>query len=217
MTWKPVPRVGADLLALPLDPRQGYLLSRLDGTLDVPALATLMNLGEDQVTAMLDALVALGAVASAKPMAAAMPTAAPTPAPAPEPESVPEGSDAEEDAPLAVARTATHRKLFEQQLHQRPVDERVALARAAGEPELSAFCFDPTTEVIRAVLENPRTGGVHARLIAALAGLHRVEITRQDTTSTQAGQQQKQREAQGHRDPLLIIVRSVLCDIVFGA
>ena len=35
MTWKPSPREGVDHLALPLDPMQGYLLSRLDGTLDV--------------------------------------------------------------------------------------------------------------------------------------------------------------------------------------
>jgi hypothetical protein len=46
------------------------------------------------------------------------------------------------------------------------VDQRVALAGVAVEPELSALCFDPTAEVIRALLENPRVGGVQARLIA---------------------------------------------------
>ena len=56
MTWKPRPRAGVDHLALPLDPRQGYLLSLLDGTLDVPTLAALMNLDEDAVTRMLEEL-----------------------------------------------------------------------------------------------------------------------------------------------------------------
>ena len=159
MTWKPSSQAGVDPLALPLDPQQGYLLSRLDGTLDVPTLAALMNLEEDRLGAMLGVLVDLGAVAPE------VPRLPPTPIPVPEPE--PAESDAEEETPLAAARTATHRKLFEQHLHHRPIDERVAQARVAVEPDLSAWCFDPTTEVIRAVLENPRTGGLQARLIAA--------------------------------------------------
>jgi len=146
MTWKPRPRAGAESLALPLDARQGYLLSRLDGTLDLPTLAALMNLDEPSLTDLLDQLVALGAVDPEGP------------APAPEPE---------DEAPQAAAKAATHRQLFELQLHHRGVDERVAQASTAVEPELSAYCFDPTAEVIRAVLENPRVGGVHARLIAA--------------------------------------------------
>ncbi len=161
MTWKPSPRAEAEALPLPLDPRQGYLLSRLDGTLDVPTLAALLNLAEDQVTAMLEELVALGAVVPAQPVSAAAPL------PQPASESLAEAPDAEDDAPQAAAKAATHRQLFEQQLHHQGVDERVAHARVAVEPELSAFCFDPTTEVIRAVLENPRVGGIHARLIAA--------------------------------------------------
>jgi hypothetical protein len=161
MTWKPSPRAEAEALPLPLDPRQGYLLSRLDGTLDVPTLAALLNLAEDQVTAMLEELVALGAVVPAQPVSAAAPL------PQPASESLAEAPEAEDDAPQAAAKAATHRQLFEQQLHHQGVDERVAHARVAVEPELSAYCFDPTTEVIRAVLENPRVGGIHARLIAA--------------------------------------------------
>ena len=160
MTWKPLPRAGVDPLTLSLDPRQGYLLSRLDGTLDVPTLTALMNLDADQMAGMLDELVALGVVAPEPPPA--MPPSPPAPEEIPPAEEV-----AEEEAPLAAAKAATHRKLFEQHLHQRPVDERVAQARVAVEPDLSAFCFDPTAEVIRAVLENPRAGGIHARLIAA--------------------------------------------------
>ncbi len=162
MTWKPRPRDDMDHLALPLDPIRGYLLSRLDGTLDILALAALMNLENDQVAGMLDEMVALGAVDPEMPL--------PIQAPLTSGESWPDEPDlspAEEDTPATAARTATHRQLFEERLHARPVDERAALARVAAEPELSACCFDPTAEVIRAVLENPRAGSVHARLIAS--------------------------------------------------
>jgi hypothetical protein len=106
---------------------------------------------------MLRDLVALGAVEPD-------PKAGPSPS-APEPLAEDAGDNA--DAPTAAARVATHRQLFEHQLHARPIDERVALARLAVEPELSAYCFDPAAEVIRALLENPRVGPVQARLIAA--------------------------------------------------
>jgi len=61
----------------------------------------------------------------------------------------------------------THRQRFESLLHLRPEDERARLAREAGEPDLSALCFDPVPKVIHSVLENPRTGLTQARLIAA--------------------------------------------------
>lgn len=146
-----------DLHALPLDSRQGYLLSRLDGSLDLPTLAAFMDLSPDEVRAMLETLVALGAVVPEDP----------PPAPPEAASSASADEEAEEELPQAAARAATHRALFEQQLHGQPVDARVARAQQATEPELSAFCFDPTAEVIRAVLENPRVGPVHARLIAA--------------------------------------------------
>ena len=165
MTWRPSPRAGVDPLALPLDPRQGYLLSRLDGTLDIPTLAALMNTGEVEVSALLQHLVQLGAVAPDGPPATLSPA---TPvAELPGPETATEEPAAEEDSPELRAKATTHRQLFEQHLHGQPVDERVALAHIAQEPELSAYCFDPTAEVIRAVFENPRVGFVHARLIAA--------------------------------------------------
>lgn len=153
MTWKPRPRAGVEALALPLDARQGYLLSRLDGTLDLPTLAALMNLEDSDLAELLSQLVALEAVDPE------FPEAAPKPKPAAPPEP-------EEDLPQSAAKAATHRNLFERQLHPQSVDQRVALAGVAVEPELSALCFDPTAEVIRALLENPRVGGVQARLIA---------------------------------------------------
>ncbi|WP_243320781.1 hypothetical protein [Geothrix sp. SG200] len=167
MTWRPVPRAEVDAHSLPLDPKQGYLLSRLDGTLDIPTLAALTGLEQDQLTGMLGELVALGAVLPEAPAPAPRPVA-PPPAPlVPVLESAPDEEAEEAESPASAARTATHRQLFEHQLHPKPLDERVALARTAVEPELSAWCFDPTAEVIRSVLENPQVGPVHARLIAA--------------------------------------------------
>lgn len=61
----------------------------------------------------------------------------------------------------------TQRSLFEQRLHHHPVEERTALAQEAVEPELSGYCFDPVAKVILALLQNPRAGLAHARLIAA--------------------------------------------------
>ncbi len=171
MTWKPRPRAGVDHLALPLDPRRGYLLSLLDGTLDVPTLAALMNQDEDEVTGMLEDLRRMGALDSLLPEPVTAPEVAPVPEPEPcipaQEEAGPEATGAYEEDPLAAAQVTTHRQRFELHLHRRPQDERVAQARAAVEPDLSAWCFDPTAEVIRAVLENPRVGGIHARLIAA--------------------------------------------------
>ncbi len=71
-----------------------------------------------------------------------------------------------EDSVAEAAATATHRQLYEQALHHRPLDERAALALLAEEPELSAYCFDPLPKVIQAILENPRAGLAQARLIA---------------------------------------------------
>lgn len=170
MAWRPRPREGVDCSALPLDARQGYLLSRLDGTLDVPTLAALTGLGDTELAQMLEGLVRLGAVAPEQEASASVaPSAAPEPQPQNGPRNEPqnEPEDEPEDTPTAAARAATHRQLFELRLHPRPVDERVAQARVAVEPDLSAWCFDPTAEVIRSVLENPRVGPVHARLIAA--------------------------------------------------
>ena len=64
----------------------------------------------------------------------------------------------------------THRQLFETKLHPLPEDARASRASTAGEPELSAFCFDPVPRVVRAVMENTKAGLPHARLIAAHHG-----------------------------------------------
>lgn len=71
---------------------------------------------------------------------------------------------AEEDVPEVAL--GNFRQLFETRLHPHPEDHRVAWARSVEDPELSALCFDPVPAVIKAVMENPRTGLAHARLIA---------------------------------------------------
>jgi hypothetical protein len=66
--------------------------------------------------------------------------------------------------------SGTHRQLFETKLHPLPEDARAKLASTAGEPELSALCFDPVPSVVRTVMENSKAGLAHARLIAAHHG-----------------------------------------------
>ncbi|MCY1000181.1 hypothetical protein OWM54_23870 [Myxococcus sp. MISCRS1] len=72
-------------------------------------------------------------------------------------------ADAEDVPEVALGN---FRQLFETRLHPHPEDQRVALAHTAQDPELSALCFDPLPSVIKAVMENPRVGLAHARLIA---------------------------------------------------
>jgi hypothetical protein len=73
-------------------------------------------------------------------------------------------------APAATAdepaAAATHRKLYETSLQGLAADERAERAKAAVEPELSAFCFDALPAVIHALLDNPRFGLPQARLVA---------------------------------------------------
>ncbi|MCP3062913.1 hypothetical protein LXT21_29420 [Myxococcus sp. K38C18041901] len=75
----------------------------------------------------------------------------------------PQDSDAEDVPEVALGN---FRQLFETRLHPQPEDQRVALAHTAQDPELSALCFDPLPSIIKAVMENPRVGLAHARLIA---------------------------------------------------
>lgn len=71
---------------------------------------------------------------------------------------------------MSDAPEATHRQLYETRLHPLPEDARAGLAATADEPDLSAFCFDPVPRVVRAVMDNPKAGLPHARLIAAHHG-----------------------------------------------
>jgi hypothetical protein len=76
-----------------------------------------------------------------------------------------EQEPAESESEADVAAAGNYRQIFELHLHPLTQDERTARAHTAEDPELSAFCFDPLPAVIKAVLENPRVGLAHARLI----------------------------------------------------
>jgi hypothetical protein len=82
----------------------------------------------------------------------------------PEAGDAPDDSEPADDEPEVAL--GNYRQLFETRLHPLPEDQRVAHAHAAEDPVLSALCFDPVPAVIKAVLENARTGLAHARLVA---------------------------------------------------
>jgi hypothetical protein len=149
MSWKPALKSGVDLRALPLTPEEGFVASRMDGLLDLHQLSLVTGLSEERVTAAVARLVEL---AAAEPEGGAV---APSP-----------GEDEEKD-PAEPDSYGTHRGLYERTLHPLPLQERIARAQSAREPELSALCFDPLPEVVQSVLNNPSVGLTHARLIAA--------------------------------------------------
>jgi len=132
---------GVDLRGLPLTPEEGFVASRLDGATDLHALSIVTGLSPERVEAALERLVSLGAVSP--------------------PEVLEEGEPVASDEPAG-----THRELYETVLRQLAPDERVTRAKAAEEPELSAFCFDPLPAVIHALLDNPRFSLPQARLVA---------------------------------------------------
>jgi len=132
---------GVDLRGLPLTPEEGFVASRLDGATDLHALSIVTGLSPERVEAALERLVSLGAVSP--------------------PEVLEEGEPVASDEPAG-----THRELYETVLRQLAPDERATRAKAAEEPELSAFCFDPLPAVIHALLDNPRFSLPQARLVA---------------------------------------------------
>jgi hypothetical protein len=148
--WKPVATSRRDPAALKLTPIDAYLLSRIDGATSVADLALISGMTPDSLRPILDLLAREGMIE----------------APPEEPVPLEEPAAAEEPA----APAGTHRQLFETKLHALPEDARAKLASAVGEPDLSAFCFDPVPGVVRAVMDNPRAGLPHARLIAAHHG-----------------------------------------------
>ncbi|HYI00054.1 hypothetical protein, partial [Hyalangium sp.] len=193
--WTPKPNLTVDLKRLSLTAEEGFVLSRLDGHTSANHLPALTGFPPERIQAILARLVAQGALhpaqaaPSAPPRAAAPPASRATDAVPPEvptleamPEEVeggtsvpepaegasPEPSDSQESEPLddePEEALGNYRQLFETRLHPLTEDERKARARSAEDPELSAFCFDPVPAVIKSVMENPRTGLAHARLI----------------------------------------------------
>jgi len=144
--WKPKLAPTTNLLALTLTNVEGFTVSRIDGSTTIAELALLTQQTPEQVSALLERLVAEGAILP--PPGATAPVEAEAPASTPE-------------------ENASHLKLYRDQLHGLPPDERAHLAATASGQLLSAFCFDPLPSVIQQILKNPLTSVEQARLIAA--------------------------------------------------
>jgi hypothetical protein len=144
--WTPKPNLAVDLKRLSLSAEEGFVLSRLDGGTAASHLPALTGLPPERLQAILQRLVEHGALHP----------------PPPEQRTAADEAPEEDEPPETQAH---HRQLFETRLHPLEENTRRARAHAAEEPELSAFCFDPVPAVIQAVLENPRVGLGHARLI----------------------------------------------------
>lgn len=157
--WKPVATPGRDPEALRLTPIDAYLLSRIDGATTVGELALISGMAPESLWPILELLAREG-------MIGPPPTAGSVLAKAEEPAKAEDPATAEDTA----TPSGTHRQLFETKLHPLSEDARTKLASTAGEPELSALCFDPVPSVVRAVMDNPHAGLPHARLIAAHHG-----------------------------------------------
>ncbi|PTL83301.1 hypothetical protein [Vitiosangium sp. GDMCC 1.1324] len=168
--WTPKPNPSAALAKLPLTPEEGFVLSRLDGATPVRHLTALTGFPPERIQVILARLVEHGAVLPAPTPTSVPPPAASGTRTAPPAEGEeplpPEEEEAPEEDASAEAAAGNWRQLFERRLHPLPEDERAHMARAAEDPELSAFCFDPVPAVIKSVLENTRVGLAHARLIA---------------------------------------------------
>ena len=147
--WRPAATSGRDRAALQLTPIEGYLLSRIDGATTVRDLALISGMPSQALWPILERLAREGAI---------------------EPPPSPTVADVPAQVEDPATPSGTHRQLFETRLHAMPEGARTALASTAGEPELSALCFDPVPSVVRAVMDNPRSGLPHGRLIAAHHG-----------------------------------------------
>lgn len=181
--WIPKLDRNANLLGSNLSAEEGFVLSRLDGATPASQLPHLTGLPLERVQAILAKLAAQGLLMPREPAPAptAPPPAARAPLAQPEPPLEPMDTAPEDDAPVEDAQEdtpspeeeaaqaqseGTYRQLFETKLHPLPADERAAQARTADDAHLAAFCFDPVPAVIKSVLEHPRVGLTHARLIA---------------------------------------------------
>lgn len=140
VSWKPRQNADVEVTSLNLSPLDGYVLSRLDGQLDLGALGQVTGLPAERLEEILLRLVGVGAV---------------------EP-----NEDGEDEPPGAEHDSPVLRERFETRLRALGVDERASLAAMASGEYVGALCFDPAAQVIRALLGNPRFGPSHARLVA---------------------------------------------------
>lgn len=123
-----------------LDPTDGYVLSRVDGSLGARAIVSLTPLPPEDVLRSLLGLVATGLV-EPRDAAAKRAPAAPAPASAPEPESPP--AAAAFDAPVPAADSERRRELLElhASLQTRNHFEVLDVARDASQADIKAAYF----------------------------------------------------------------------------
>jgi len=144
-SWRPKLAPGVQLQSLALTAGEGFAVSRIDGNTTEHELAVLTGLSAEAVGELLSRLEAEGVIEPREPRAA-------------------EPAPAEEDEGASGANLLA---MYRERFHGLPEGDRTRLAATANGAELSALCFDPLPSVIRAILENPRTGVEQGRLIAA--------------------------------------------------
>lgn len=149
----PRPKADLEIQSLDLDPEEGFVLSRLDGSTSVRDVCWLTGLRQERVQEILERLTSQGALEY---------TATATPA---EDSSTPLAPP-DDEALSGGTRPRSWRRIFDEELKSLDLDVRVERAAEATDEILRAFCFDPSRKVIEALLENPRFGLEHARLVA---------------------------------------------------
>ena len=150
----------SDVSALRLSPLETFVLSHVGVASDLSQLGGSTGLPAERLEEILVRLVQAGAVAEDPGTKEAVPpqTASPEPeAKDPDPDPEPAALAPDDPAPAT---------LYHERLRGLPIDERIQRARVAQDAELNAWCHDAHPRVIAAILDNPRTGLVEARLIA---------------------------------------------------
>lgn len=173
-------RQPAELEGLRLSPLESFVLTKVGSACDLSQLGGLTGLPADRLEEIVGRLRQVGALeetAGASGSQTEVRGESPRTTgeatgddptgddPTGQPSSAPE-LETEADEPPPVPDDPAPAALYQQRLRGLPVDERIERARVAHDVELSAFCHDAHARVIAAVLENPRAGLPHARLIA---------------------------------------------------
>lgn len=187
MAWRPRRASSLDL-DLPLSAEAGFVLAQLDGRTDLDTLSDVTGFTRDELDGILEGLLACGAVEPESGPAPSPPARAPERPPARSAPELPQALDEPPDAgprfeePEAhldeheVSHSpsshpgdhhVTHRALWHNTFSALDVDARVGAVSTASEDELLALAYDPDPRVVRALLEHPRVGLAHARLVAA--------------------------------------------------
>lgn len=150
----PRPKADLEYQSLDLDPEEGFVLSRLDGSTSVRDLCLLTGLPKERLRRILQCLTSQGALEQDTAFTPVADVA----------ESTVQSADHQPTSD--EQRSRSWRRIFEEELKPLDLDRRVDGAEEATGEILRAFCFDPSRKVIEALLENPRFGLEHARLVA---------------------------------------------------